>query len=148
MRLPIKGYVVLKVLRNGKVIDRREGDNLVVQAGKNFIADLIFQDTSQTRFSHMALGSSGAAVLESQTALGTEITSPARQPITAALPGSSNEIQYGATFTNNSAGTITVAEAGIFNAATNGTMLARFLTQPVVLSVDDQLEITWTLTVG
>ena len=65
--LKMKGR--LQVSLNGEVV--RDIDNLVVTAGKNYVADRMKNNSSV--MSHMAIGSGTTAAAAGNTALGTEL---------------------------------------------------------------------------
>ena len=143
--MEIRGYVKA-VLRgaDGKVKLTREGSNLVVAAGKAFLAECAEASPGPTRFSHIALGSSGIVLSDLNTTLSSEIAG-SRTAI-AAISRIDNELTYDVIIT--ATGTWTVEEAGIFNAGAAGTMLARWLTQSFTMGNSETLEITWTLNFG
>lgn len=140
----IKGeaHIVLKD-KNGKVKKEVKKANLVVTAGKNLIAAWLAGE-APTNPTHFAIGTDATAAAAGDTALiGTEL---ARVTFTSSTR-STNTIPYVGTFAAG-VGTGTIEEAGIFNAASAGTMLCRFLTGTFDKGASDSLEITWTLTVG
>ena len=129
----------LSIAINDEVV--QEVPNLVVTAGKNYVADRI--KNNSTVMSHMAIGTGSTAAAAGNTALGSE---SARTALTSSTV-SSNEIVYVDTFAAG-VGTGAITEAGIFNASSGGTMLCR-----TVFSVDnkgasDAMTITWTVTVS
>lgn len=90
--------------------------------------------------SHMAIGSGTAAAAAGDTALGSEL---ARVALTATVTG--NSIKYVGTW-NAGVGTGSVSEAGVFNAASGGTMLCRSVFSALDKAADDSLQIEWTVT--
>ena len=66
--LKLKGKLAIAL--NGDVV--QEVDNLVVTAGKGYVASRI-KDASATAMSHMAIGSGSTAAAASDTALGSEL---------------------------------------------------------------------------
>ena len=140
----LSGWVRTVHRRGGKILSVREGANLVVDAGEALVAG-IMDSVGPVRPSHFAIGDSSAAIAAGQTSLqGTEHARLAfgSQVLTG------NQLAYRAIFNNGSAGPWLVQEAGIFNDAVAGTMLARFLTQKATIAVGETLDITWTLTYG
>jgi hypothetical protein len=127
---------------DGKVKDQREIKNLVVTAGLAHIASRIV-GTAQGVMSHMALGSNNVAAAAGNTALGNEL---GRVALTGAVPTGAS-IAFTATFGAGS-GTGSVTEAGLFNAAAAGTMLARTTFGVVTKESGDTLAITWTVTIS
>jgi len=136
--LKMKGR--LQVSLNGEVV--RDIDNLVVTAGKGYVASRM-KDTSATAMSHMAIGSSTTAAAAGQTALLSEL---GRVSLTSTTV-SSNVVTYVATFAAGT-GTGAVTEAGILNASSSGTMLCRTVFSVVNKGSADSMTITWTVTVS
>ncbi len=138
--LKLTGAVSL-VLRDkdGNVKQTKEAKNLIVNTGLNFICDRMKDD--ETAMTHMALGSSTTAAAAGDTALGTQLGS--RVSLTSSTV-TDNQIVFVCSFPAGS-GTGAVTEAGIFNAASAGTMLCRVVFSEVNKSSDDTLQITWTI---
>ena len=132
----------LTILINDEVV--KEVDNLVVTAGKGFVASRM-KDATDSAMSHMAIGTGNTAAAAGDTALGTE---SARVALTS-TGVSSNVITYAATFgagTPSSAAAIT--EAGLFNASSSGTMLCRTVFAVVNKGTADSMTISWAVTVS
>ena len=98
--------------------------------------------TSASVMSHMALGSGTTAAAANQTDLVSILGS--REALDSTTP-SSNTIVYVASFEAGDA-TGAVTEAGIFNAASSGTMLCRTVFSVVNKAADDTMQVTWTIT--
>ena len=141
--LKLTGAVSL-VLRDkdGNVKQTKEAKNLIVDTGLNFICDRMKDD--ETAMTHMALGSSTTAAAAGDTALGTQLGS--RVSLTSSTV-TDNQIVFVCSFPAGS-GTGAVTEAGIFNAASAGTMLCRVVFSEVNKSADDTLQITWTISLS
>ena len=143
-KLEIKGQVRL-VLRDpqGRVkVD--QVSNLVVTAGKNHIADQLSSAPGQGAMSHMALGTGSTAPAAGDTALGAEID---RNSLTSRTD-SGNVVTYVGNWAAGDATNSAIAEAGIFNAAAAGTMLARATFTAINKAAGDTLQVTWTVTIG
>ena len=136
--LKLKGKLAIAL--NGDVV--QEVDNLVVTAGKGYVASRI-KDASATAMSHMAIGSGTTAAAAGNTALGTEL---GRVSLTSTTV-SSNVVTYVATFAAGT-GTGAVTEAGILTASSGGTMLCRTVFSVVNKGSADSMTITWTVTVS
>jgi len=132
---------IVLVDKDGNIKDQREETNLVVDTGLNFICDRM-EGTSEAVMSHMGLGSDNTAPAAGDTDLGSLLG--ARELIDSTVV-STNTIQYSSTFEAGD-GTGAVTEAGIFNAASAGTMLCRTTFAVVNKDVDDTMTITWTIT--
>ena len=139
--LKLRGDVAL-VLRDkdGNVKDERNIKNLIVNTGLNFICDRMKND--ETAMTHMALGSGSTAAAAGDTSLGSQLGS--REALDSDTV-SSNTITYTSSFEAGDA-TGSVTEAGIFNAASGGTMLCRTVFAVVNKGADDSLSVTWTIT--
>jgi len=139
--LKLRGEVAL-VLRdkNGNVKEERKINNLIVNAGLNFICDRMKND--ETAMTHMALGSGSTAAAANDTTLGSQLGS--REDLDSSTV-TSNQIVYVASFeAGDTTGAVT--EAGIFNAASSGTMLCRTVFSVVNKAADDTLTVNWTIT--
>jgi hypothetical protein len=139
--LKLRGDVAL-VLRDkhGNVKDERNIKNLIVDTGLNFICDRMKND--ETAMTHMALGSGSTAAAAGDTSLGSQLGS--REALDSDTV-SANTITYTSSFEAADA-TGSVTEAGIFNAASGGTMLCRTVFAVVNKGADDSLSVTWTIT--
>lgn len=144
--LKITGAVSIKLLdKGGNVLETREIPNLVVSAGKTFIASSMLKTTTNTptAMTHMAVGTSSTAPAAGDTALGAE----AGRVALASSTSSANVVTYTATFPAGT-GTGALVEAGIFNAASSGTLLCRTTFSVVNKGAADAMSITWTITVS
>ena len=130
----------LTIALNDKVVQKI--DNLVVTAGKNYVASRM-KDTTKAAMSHMAVGTGTTTAAASQTALVSETD---RNALTSqTVTGSA--IAYVATWAAGDA-TAALTEAGIFNASSSGDMLCRTVFSVVNKAAADSMTITWTVTVS
>lgn len=127
---------------NGQVKDEVVVDNLVVTAGKNFIASRM-TGTGSAVMSHMAIGTGSTAAAAGDTALGAEV---GRVALTSSST-SGAVTTYVATFPAGT-GTGAITEAGIFNANSSGTMLCRTVFSVVNKGASDQMTVNWTVTIA
>ena len=136
--LKLKGKLAISI--NGEVV--QEVDNLVVTAGKGYVASRM-KDATATAMSHMAIGSGSTAAAASDTALGNELgrVSLTSTTVSAAV------VTYVATF-GAGTGTGAVTEAALLNASSSGTMLCRTVFSVVNKGANDSMTITWTVTVS
>jgi hypothetical protein len=125
----------------GNVKDSREVDNLVVNTGLAYIASRM-KDTTDTAMTHMAVGTGSTAAAAGDTALGSESHREALDSTTV----TSNAIAYVSSFEAGE-GTGALTEAGIFNAASAGTMLCRTVFDVVNKGANDTMSVTWTITI-
>jgi hypothetical protein len=117
--------------------------NLVVIAGLVHIVERMTAAASAA-MSHMALGTGTATPVAGNTSLQTQ--AGARKAFSSVTPSGAS-ITYAATFAPGEA-TGALAEAGIFNASTGGTMLCRTTFPVVNKQAADTLQITWEFNVA
>ena len=144
----LRGEVSIQIFRkDGSLKEDVLIKNLVVNAGLAWISSRML-DASSAVVSHMGLGTSSTAAAATQTALvaeaGTRAAVTAAARVTTTVTNDS--VQYVATFdANNPAGLTAITEAGLFNALTGGTMIARTVFPVINKDVDDSLAITWKI---
>lgn len=141
--LKMKGRLTVSVIDpEGSVKESFETNNLVVTAGKNYIASRIV-GTADSIMSHMAIGTGTDTPAVGDTALTTEAGRVAISSGTA----STNEVTYTATFPAGT-GTGAITEAAVLNASSAGTMLCRTTFPVVNKAAGDSIAITWVVTVS
>lgn len=117
--------------------------NLVVTVGKEWIAKRMVGAGSP--MSHMAVGSSGLASAAAQVGLSSESF---RKLLEVAGGQSAARVAtFKATF-GVGEGTGVINEAGLFDAASGGTMLARSVVGPYTKGINDVLSVVWTVTIS
>lgn len=144
--ITLTGKLVISV--NGNV--EREIDNLVVTAGKEWVASRM-QGVVDDAMSHMAIGTGTTAAAIGDTTLGTESARVALN--TAGGTVSANTITYEATFGADvppltAPATVAITEAGIFNDASAGTMVARTVFAAINKGETDSITVSWTITIS
>jgi hypothetical protein len=143
--IKITGDVKIDIIgADGAVKDSREIKNLVVTTGKTFIASRIV-GVASTVMGWMELGTGTTAAAVGDTTLQTVI-SGSRVTLTSGT-AATNVVTYVASFPAGT-GTGAVTEAGVFNAASAGTMLCRTVFAVVNKGAADAMSITWTITVS
>lgn len=133
--------------KDGQLKKETTVPNMVVYTGKVFITQSMVKTTTNTppAMSHMALGVGNVAPITSNTTLMTEFSGGGNSRAAMSANVAGNVVTYSATFAaGNCTGAIT--EAGIFNAASAGTMLARTVFDVFNKDVSDTLIISWNLT--
>jgi hypothetical protein len=131
----------LTIAVNDEVV--QETNNLVVTAGKEWVADRMAD--ANTVMTHMAIGTGSTAAAAGDTALGTQTDRNALTVSGGTV--STNTIQYACTWAAGD-GTGAITEAGIFDASSGGDMLARTVFSVVNKGAQDSMTITWTITVS
>lgn len=131
-------------VRTGALVHRSEKHNIVTNAGLDLFVTLITGDSTDYP-SHMAIGTDDTAAAVTDTALGAEV-SP-RQAFTTETTSSTGIIQWKGFWNSTEANGNTIAEAGIFNASSSGTMSNRVVLSPALSKTNSlSLTITWTFT--
>jgi hypothetical protein len=130
---------------DGALKDYREGDNVVVTAGKNFLASFLNSAaTGASTFTmrYVAIGSDSTGEADTQTALGTELS---RQ--SGIVSYVSNVFAVIATFGAGS-GTGAIYEYGLFSVATAscGTMFSRDAEALITKAAGDTLTVETRIT--
>ena len=125
---------------DGQLKDERNIHNLVLTAGKGFIASRMVGVASAV-MSHMAIGSGVVAAAVGDTVMGTQLARVALTAGTAAGAVATYTAAYPA-----GTGTGAVTEAGILNDPAAGTMLARTVFPVVNKGALDTMSIVWTVT--
>ncbi len=130
-------HLVVELLRDGNVIDRREIHNTVTTAGKNGAAMQIIAAPSLGTPTHMAIGTG----TPSGTALGAEID---RNALTSKTVLANVVTMVGDWAAGDGTGAIT--EAGTFDAGASGNMWMSASFSVINKGAADSLSISWTLT--
>jgi len=142
----VKGFFEVEHRRNGVLIARGVHRNIVVSAGKAGIASRINGSGAEAAFTYLAIGTGSTGALPAQTALVAEISTGggerAAATCTRVTTTTTNDTAQFYKIWTFSAG-FTVAEAGVFNDASAGTMLARALIGPYTVISGDTLALTY-----
>jgi hypothetical protein len=142
--LQATGQVLIQLLdAAGNVKEEHKVKNLVVSAGKTYIAARMQGSAIPTVMGYMAIGTGTATPAVGNTTLGVE----AGRVALASFSSSSNQVTATATFPAGT-GTGAITEAGIFNANSSGTMLCRTTFPVVNKAAGDSIAITWVVTVS
>jgi hypothetical protein len=133
----------LTISLNDEIV--QETNNLVVTAGKEWVAARM-KNTS-TVMTHMGVGTGTTAAVIANTALETQHGDGRQTLTTSGGTVAGAVITFHRTFAaGNQTGAIT--EAGIFTAATGGTMLARTVFGVVNKGALDTMTISWAVTIS
>ena len=139
-QISIKG--ALTITKNGEVV--REIDNLMVDTGKTLVASRIGSNIDNF-VDYMGLGTGSTAAAAGDTALVAEVNrSPAASSTSVSNP---LDVVFTSTFSAG-VGSGSITEAGLFNAASSGLLVARTVFAVVNKGPDDIITITWTVTIS
>lgn len=144
--LKANGSLVMKLIgADGKVKEQFE-HNLVVNVGLAHIVSRMI-DASAPVMTHIAVGAGTTAPSPADTALDQELGRVALTATTQVTTNATNDsVQYICTF-NPGVATGAITEAGIFNAASGGTMQSRTVFPVINKGELDTLSITWKITI-
>ena len=140
--IKIVGHVSFTLTDEKGNIKQQEESNLVVTAGKAFLANALL-NSSTSPFTNMAIGTGTNVAAITDTALQTELV--------RAVFTSSNVTSNVATFnTTYAAGTGTgaITEAGILNNSIGGTLLSHVVFSVINKGALDSLSLVWTITLS
>ncbi len=132
---------------NGNLKEERQLKNLVVTAGKNFIASRLGSASSAV-MGWIEVGTSNTAPAVGNTTLSAPVAGSrtALTSLTSGVP-TANAIRHIVTL-GAGVGTGALVEAGIFNASSAGTMLCRTTFGVITKGAGDAIVITWDLTIS
>lgn len=141
----IKGALeIIHHKADGSVSVRRK-DNLILNAGFDFIADAIGKSASRPNvMSHIAVGTGNTEVAAAQTALATELSRKAANY--QHTPGT-KIFTFTTTF-NPGEATGAITEAGVCNAASAGTFIDRVTFAVVNKAADDTVTLNFQFTLS
>ncbi len=131
--------------QSGKVIEREELKNLIVNTGKERVAKLLC-GVSADYFEAIAIGTSSTSPATSQTALLAEV----KRASAVLAYEASYKATFEHTFTFGTAESYTITEAGVFDSAvvSGSVMLDRFTFTGKLVDIDTDLYIKVTVTVA
>ena len=143
--LKLTGELTLRLTRVDGSVETRHIPNLVVTRGKEVAADRQLVVPTHAAMSHMAVGTGGAAPAVTDTMLMFEV--PGSRVPCDSIDIAGTKLTYSKVF-GPGVGTGALIEAGIFNDPVAGDMLARTVFPVVNKGPDDNMVITWNVTVG
>jgi hypothetical protein len=139
---------------SGNIKTERHIDNLIVDVGVEGVAYRIAPHDGSTApsapYNYVALGTDDTAVDAGDDTLSAELPAGAtyareQDPAAIYSTSSGNKLILSVVFGPDE-GTGTLKESGLFNAATDGDMLARQTFDEIQKAADDTLTVTWTIT--
>jgi hypothetical protein len=143
--LHVEGRVLIEQIRDGQIIDRREGPNLVVTTGLQWLSGALSGDTASPNvMKYIGIGTGTGAAAAGDTALGTPVETRATGTQSRVTTTVTNDT-YQAVGTVSITDTRAITEAGLFSASTDGTLGARQVFAAVNAVSDDSIQVTWKL---
>ena len=141
----IKGAITLLLAKASGEVEVVHKENIIVNGGFDFVADAIGNSSSRPGvMGWIALGTGTTAAAATQTALVTEIK---RNAATYAHAAGTKVFTFTASYPAGDA-TGAITEAGVFNAASAGSMFDRVVFPVVNKGADDSLTAVFTFTMS
>jgi len=129
---------------SGRLLRREQRHNLVTLAGRNLVRDLFNGLSPAGAITHFAVGTGTATPTANDTALVAEVF---RDAVTKRTPDVGKlTLQY--YLPSTAANGYALAEAGLFTAATGGTLVARVVFQAINKNASLSVTYTWDLTIS
>ena len=141
----LSGRLRIDHVRNGEYLNQIDKTNTIMDVGKSAVVSMIGSDiSSAVAFDFVSIGTSGIAAAATQTILGSEQV----RVLTTASQQTSGTTGDTARFIGSFgiSGTLAIQEAGIFNAASAGSMLARTTFSALNVVSGDAINATWDVT--
>ena len=143
--MTIKGAITLLLTKASGEVEVLHKGNIIVGGGFDFVADAIGNASTRPGvMGWIALGTGSTAAASTQTALVTELK---RNAATYAHTAGTKVFTFTASFLAGDA-TGAITEAGVFNAASAGTMFDRVVLPVVNKGSDDSLTAVFTFTMS
>lgn len=131
--------------KDGRLKDHRKKSNIIVTTGFQLVADCLCATSGRpTVVGYIGIGTGAVAPAVGDTALGTQLV---RQASSYTYTSGSKKITQTTTFAAGT-GTGALTEAGMFNAASAGTMLNRVTFSTINKAAGDTLAVTFDLTMS
>lgn len=140
----LKGTFMAVLKHADGSVETRRKDNIILNAGFDFIANAIGATSRPEAMGYTAVGTGTTAAAATQTALVTELS---RKAATYAHTASTKVFTFTTTF-NAGQATGAITEAGICNAATGGTFLDRVTFAVINKGADDTLTTNFQFTMS
>jgi len=142
-KLKLEGWIHIEHYdKNGNLKNIREVKNLIVNAGIQEVAKLIGAGLGGTAFQYVQTGTGTT----SPTANDTDLESATGSRVSATVTNETttvtgDTVQFVSTHSYTSS--LAITEAGIFNASSGGTMLARQVFSAINVENGDTIQLTW-----
>lgn len=142
--IPVNVTIEIHDAITGRLLRREKQHNLVVLAGRNLVRDAINGAGGSYTLTHFAVGTGTAAPASTDTALGAEVW---RDVVTKRTPDAGKlTIHYYLSSTAANGNALT--EAGLFNAASGGTMFARVKYSAINKTASISVTYAWEININ
>lgn len=141
----LTGYVLIEMVRDGEVIDRREFHNLITTVGKAWMTGALSGGVaSPETMKYIGVGTGTTAAAAGDTALETPVETRAtgtQSLVTTTTTDDTYQVVGTVTFSTARA----VTECGLFSASTSGTIMARKVFDVMNCDASVSLQFTWQI---
>lgn len=144
--LHLKGTLTMVLQKENGDVETFQKDNIIVNGGFDFICDAIANASRGAVMGYIGIGDSSTAAAATQTDL-QAATNKVRKAATYAHTAGTKVFTLSTTF-GAGTGTFGITEAGVFNAASAGTMLDRVVFSVINKGANDVLTSTFTFTLS
>jgi len=147
-KLRMKAKLIIKKIRNGKIVEQRVLENIITNVGKAQAAGLL-NGVVTTPFQYIAIGTGTTAAAATDTALENEIARKSASTSRKTTSVTNDTAVWEASFSSADglSGSAAITESGLFDSSTGGNMLARRTFDPVNVNWDagDSIQVTWEI---
>ena len=140
----LKGRAIITLTRPDGTRETRQKDNLITNAGFDFLCSAIASPTRPNAMNYTAVGTGTTDPSAAQTALAKELT---RKSATYAHTSGTKELTLTTTFGAGEA-TGAITEAGIVNASSGGTLFDRVTFAVINKGAQDELTTKFVFTLS
>jgi len=144
--IKVKGFIEMKVIRDGKVITSQKIQNLITNAGLAGLSSRINGSGAEAAFTYLAVGTGTTAAAAGDTTLETEITDSGLERaaatasiVTTTVTDDTAQLVYAWTATGSKA----ITECGAFNDASAGILLGHQVFSAVNVESGDTFQVTY-----
>lgn len=140
----IDGVLKGELIHADGTVEKVERHNLIVNGGFDFICNAMAGSSQPAAMKYVAVGTGTTAAAAAQTSLVTELT---RKQATYSHTTGTKVFTLSAAFAAGEA-TGAITEAGVFNAASGGTMLDRVVFAVINKGANDRFTATFEFTLS
>lgn len=136
--------IVEKTNKKGELVDKRVVHNTVVSAGFDLVCDLLAKPSDRpNQLGYIGIGTGATATTAAMTALVTEWGS--RVATTYSHTAGTTNFTLSCVIPEHTGSAVNIAESGIFNASTSGTMFNRVTFTPIGKEAADTITIRYII---
>jgi hypothetical protein len=141
-KIQVKNNLKIEVYDSkGKLVKSYEGSNLITTLGFSAMASRLYSNSGYNPFTYIAIGTGDTAPEKTDTALETEIDREVATCTLMTTDTTDDTLQM--TYIFDISGDHNLTEAGVFNASSAGTMLARHTFSALSLLDGWQVKVIW-----